>query len=135
MRTYRIAVIPGDGVGHEVVPEGVRVVEAAGARFGATFIWTTFDWSCRRYAATGRFMPDDGLEMLRAHDAIFLGAVGWPGVPDHVSLWGLLLPIRRQFEQYINLRPVRLLPGITSPLVGRGPGDIDCIIVRENCEG
>ncbi len=135
IRTYRIAVIPGDGVGHEVVPEGVRVVEAAGARFGATFIWTTFDWSCRRYAAMGRFMPDDGLEMLRAHDAIFLGAVGWPGVPDHVSLWGLLLPIRRQFEQYINLRPVRLLPGITSPLVGRGPGDIDCVIVRENCEG
>jgi len=134
-RAYRIAVIPGDGIGPEIVPEGVRVIEAAASRFGATFTWNTFDWSCRRYAQTGRFMPEDGLETLRQHDAIFLGAVGWPGVPDHVSLWGLLLPIRRQFEQYVNLRPVRLLSGITSPLAGRGAGEIDCVIVRENCEG
>jgi tartrate dehydrogenase/decarboxylase/D-malate dehydrogenase len=134
-RTYRVAVIPGDGIGAEVVPEGLRVIEAAGARFGASFTWNTFDWGCRRYVQTGRFMPENGLDLLREHDAIFLGAVGWPDVPDHVSLWGLLLPIRRQFEQYINLRPVRLLHGITSPLAGRRPGDIDCVIVRENCEG
>lgn len=132
---HRIAVIPGDGIGKEVVPEGMRVLDAAGRRFGFDFEWTTFDWSCERYARTGRMMPEDGLDQLRAFEAIFLGAVGFPGVPDHVSLWGLLIPIRRTFQQYINLRPVRLLKGVRSPLSGRGPGDIDMLIVRENNEG
>jgi tartrate dehydrogenase/decarboxylase/D-malate dehydrogenase len=132
---HRIAVIPGDGIGKEVVPEGIRVLEAAGKRFGFDFEWTTFDWSCERYAKTGAMMPDDGLEQLKKFEAIFLGAVGFPGVPDHVSLWGLLIPIRRGFQQYINLRPVRLLPGAKSPLAGRTSADIDMIIVRENNEG
>jgi tartrate dehydrogenase/decarboxylase/D-malate dehydrogenase len=132
---HRIAVIPGDGIGKEVVPEGIRVLEAAGRRFGFDFEWTTFDWSCERYAKTGSMMPDDGLEQLRRFEAIFLGAVGFPGVPDHVSLWGLLIPIRRGFQQYINLRPVRLLPGVRSPLAGRTAADIDMVIVRENNEG
>jgi tartrate dehydrogenase/decarboxylase/D-malate dehydrogenase len=132
---HRIAVIPGDGIGKEVVPEGIRVLEAAGRRFGFDFEWTTFDWSCERYAKTGSMMPDDGLEQLRRFEAIFLGAVGFPGVPDHVSLWGLLIPIRRGFQQYINLRPVRLLPGVRSPLAGRTSADIDMVIVRENNEG
>ncbi len=133
--THRIAVIPGDGIGKEVVPEGIRVLEAAAARFGIGFTWEAFDWSCETYKATGRMMPEDGLEQLGAFDAIFLGAVGFPGVPDHVSLWGLLIPIRRQFRQYINLRPVRLFEGVASPLAGRAPGDIDFLIVRENNEG
>ncbi len=135
MPTYRIAAIPGDGIGAEVVPEGMRVLEAAGRRFDFAFLWQEFPWGCRYYAETGRMMPADGLDQLAEHDAIFLGAVGWPGVPDHVSLWGLLIPIRRRFEQYINLRPVRLLPGIASPLAGRGPEDIDFVVVRENNEG
>lgn len=132
---HRIAVIPGDGIGREVVPEGQRVLEAAARRFGFDLAWTEFDWSCESYARTGRMMPEDGLERLRAFDAIFLGAVGFPGVPDHVSLWGLLIPIRRGFRQYVNLRPVRLLPGVRSPLAGRTPADIDMVIVRENNEG
>jgi len=132
---HRIAVIPGDGIGKEVVPEGMRVLDAAARRFGFELEWATFDWSCERYARTGSMMPDDGLDQLRPFEAIFLGAVGFPGVPDHVSLWGLLIPIRRGFEQYINLRPVRLLPGARSPLAGRSPGDIDMVIVRENNEG
>src|SRR5436309_7950539 len=131
---HRIAVIPGDGIGKEVVPEGIRVLEAAGRRFGLEFEWTIFDWSCEVYAKTGRMMPADGLDQLRRFDAIYLGAVGFPGVPDHVSLWGLLIPIRRAFRQYVNLRPVRLLPGAHSPLAGRGPADIDMLIVRENNE-
>jgi tartrate dehydrogenase/decarboxylase/D-malate dehydrogenase len=132
---HRIAVIPGDGIGREVVPEGQRVLEAAARRFGFELAWTELDWSCEVYARTGRMMPDDGLERLQAFDAIYLGAVGFPGVPDHVSLWGLLIPIRRTFRQYVNLRPVRLLPGVRSPLAGRGPKDIDMLIVRENNEG
>jgi len=132
---HAIAVIPGDGIGKEVVPEGKRVLDAAGRRFGFDFEWTTLDWSCERYAQTGRMMPQDGLDQLRRFEAIFLGAVGFPGVPDHVSLWGLLIPIRRGFRQYINLRPVRLLKGARSPLAGRGPADIDMLIVRENNEG
>ena len=135
MSRYRIAVIPGDGIGREVVPEGIRVLEAAGARFGIDWDWTEFDWGCERYAKTGRLMPEDGLDRLAGFDAIFLGAVGFPGVPDHISLWGLLIPIRRRFEQYVNLRPVRLLEGLPCPLAGRRPGDIDYLIVRENCEG
>ena len=135
METYRIAVIPGDGIGKEVVPEGMRVLEAAGTRFGFEFTWDEFPWNCETYAETGRMMPEDGLDQIRGHDAIFLGAVGFPGVPDHVSLWGLLIPIRRAMNQYINLRPVRLLAGVTSPLAGRTAEDIDFVVVRENVEG
>ena len=135
MPRYRIAVIPGDGIGKETVPEGVRVLDAVGGRFGLEFDWETFDWGCERYARTGTMMPEDGIETIRGHDAIFLGAVGFPGVPDHVSLWGLLIPIRRHFEQYVNLRPVRLLKGVESPLKGRTSKDIDFLVVRENNEG
>ncbi|NUA31981.1 tartrate dehydrogenase [Cupriavidus basilensis] len=132
---YKIAVIPGDGIGNEVVPEGIRVLEAASAKFGFKLEFTTFDWSCARYHAQGSMMPSDGIERLRDSDAIFLGAVGFPGVPDHVSLWNLLIPIRREFDQYVNLRPVRLLPGVPCPLANKKPGDIDFWIVRENTEG
>jgi tartrate dehydrogenase/decarboxylase / D-malate dehydrogenase len=132
---HHIAVIPGDGIGKEVIPEGIRVLEAAGRRFGFEFEWTHFDWSCEVYARTGRMMPADGLDQLKDFEAIYLGAIGFPGVPDHVSLWGLLIPIRRGFRQYVNLRPVRLLRGVKSPLVGRTPEDIDLVIVRENNEG
>ncbi len=132
---YRIAVIPGDGIGKEVVPEGMRVLEAAARRFDLSFVFDEFDYSCETYTRTGRMMPDDGLERIRHHDAIYLGAVGFPGVPDHISLWGLLIPIRREFRQYVNLRPVRLMPGVRSPLAGVAPGDIDYYVVRENNEG
>ncbi|MCY3621597.1 MAG: tartrate dehydrogenase [Gammaproteobacteria bacterium] len=135
MPRYRIAVVPGDGIGKETVPEGIRVLDAVGGRFGLEFDWETFDWGCERYARTGTMMPEDGIETIRGHDAIFLGAVGFPGVPDHVSLWGLLIPIRRHFEQYVNLRPVRLLKGVESPLKGRTSKDIDFLVVRENNEG
>lgn len=133
MARYKVAVIEGDGIGREVVPEGLRVLEAAGRRFDVTFSWQHFDWGCERYLQTGRLMPEDGIQQLSSFDAIYLGAVGFPGVPDHISLWGLLIPIRRAFQQYVNLRPVRLLKGIESPL-GR-PGAIDFCIVRENNEG
>lgn len=135
MKTYSIAVIPGDGIGKEVMPEGMRVLDAAATRFDFALRWDHFPWSCEEYAKTGRMMPEDGLERIRHHDAIYLGAVGFPGVPDHVSLWGLLIPIRKQFQQYANVRPVRLMRGIASPLAGRGPGDIDFYVVRENTEG
>ena len=135
MKRYRIAVIPGDGIGNEVVPEGIRVLEAAGRKFGIAFDWDRFPWSCEYYAKHGEMMPPDGLDRIRKHDAIFLGAVGFPGVPDHVSLWGLLIPIRRGFKQYANIRPVRLMPGVPSPLRDRKPGDIDFWVVRENNEG
>ena len=135
MAHYRIAVIPGDGIGKETVPQGIRVLEAVGAGCGIEFEWEHFDWGCERYARTGAMMPEDGLDAIRGHDAIFLGAVGFPGVPDHVSLWGLLIPIRRRFEQYVNLRPVRLLRGVESPLRGRTAADIDFWVVRENNEG
>ncbi|HYG90844.1 MAG TPA: tartrate dehydrogenase [Azospirillum sp.] len=135
MDRFRIAVIPGDGIGHEVVPEGIRVLEAVGAKFGIEFQWDHLDWSCERFHKTGRMMPEDGIDQISRHDAIFLGAVGFPGVPDHVSLWGLLIPLRRQFRQYVNLRPVRLFAGVPCPLAGRAPGDIDMMIVRENNEG
>jgi tartrate dehydrogenase/decarboxylase/D-malate dehydrogenase len=134
-RHYRIAAIPGDGIGHEVVPAGQAVLDAAARKHAFSLDWRPFDWSCERYARTGSMMPDDGLDQLRAFDAIFLGAVGYPGVPDHVSLWGLLLPIRRGFHQYVNLRPVRLLRGVQSPLRDREAGSIDMMIVRENTEG
>ncbi len=135
MAKYRVAVIPGDGIGKEVVPEGMQVLEAVGGKFGVEFQWDEFDWSCERYKSVGRMMPEDGLDQIRNHDAIYLGAVGFPGVPDHVSLWGLLIPIRRMFRQYVNLRPVRLFEGVASPLAGRAPGDIDFYVVRENVEG
>jgi tartrate dehydrogenase/decarboxylase / D-malate dehydrogenase len=135
MTRYRIAVIAGDGIGKEVMPEGLRALDAAANRFGFSLDYAHYDWSCETYKATGRMMPDDGLDRLRDHDAIFLGAVGYPGVPDHVSLWGLLIPIRQKFEQYVNLRPVRLLPGIASPLRDKQRGDIDFWVVRENSEG
>src|SRR5579862_7294279 len=134
-KTYRVAVIAGDGIGREVVPEGIAVIETAARRYGFALQWSEFDWSCETYAKTGRMMPVDGIEQLRLFDAVFLGAVGYPGVPDHVSLWGLLIPLRRGFQQYINLRPVRLLAGVDSPLTGRAPGDIDFYVVRENNEG
>jgi tartrate dehydrogenase/decarboxylase/D-malate dehydrogenase len=135
LKSYKIAVIEGDGIGREVVPEGIRVLEAAARRFDISLSWQHFNWSCQTYLSTGRMMPEDGLTQLRPFDAIFLGAVGYPGVPDHASLWGLLIPIRRAFKQYVNLRPIRLLEGITSPLSGRKAGEIDFCIVRENNEG
>jgi tartrate dehydrogenase/decarboxylase/D-malate dehydrogenase len=134
-KTYEIATIAGDGIGKEVVPEGMRVLEAAGRRFGFALKWREFDWSCERFTKTGSMMPADGLDQLRSSQAIFLGAVGFPGVPDHVSLWGLLIPIRRGFKQYVNLRPIRLLAGVDTPLKDRRPGEIDFYVVRENNEG
>ncbi len=133
--TYRVAVIPGDGIGREVVPAAQEVLEAAGERFGFRCDWTVFGWSCELYARTGSMTGEGAVSDLAGFDAIFLGAIGYPGVPDHVSLWGLLIPIRRQFRQYVNLRPVRLLPGVRTPLADRGPADIDFLIVRENNEG
>ena len=136
MRTLHIAVIPGDGVGQEVIPEGLRVLRRAGEVTDRFRIETTeYPWSCEYYLETGRMMPEDGLTQLADSDAIYLGAVGFPGVPDHVSLWGLLLPIRQGFDQYVNLRPVELLEGIPGPLRDRGPGDIDILCIRENTEG
>jgi tartrate dehydrogenase/decarboxylase/D-malate dehydrogenase len=136
MTTHRIAVIPGDGIGKEVVPEGLRALEAAAGRFGISFEWREFDWSCDHYLRHGRMMPEDWYETLSPFDAIFFGAVGWPAtVPDHVSLWGSLIPFRRRFDQYVNLRPCRLMPGIPTPLANRKPGDIDFVVVRENTEG
>ncbi|SEH01590.1 tartrate dehydrogenase/decarboxylase / D-malate dehydrogenase [Nonomuraea solani] len=129
--THDLAVIPGDGIGLEVTPAALEVAQAAGRRHGFGFRFTEYDWSCERYRREGAMMPPDGLERLRGHDAIFLGAVGAPGVADHVSLWGLLIPIRRAFRQYVNLRPVRLFEGIDSPV----RADIDLVVVRENTEG
>lgn len=135
MHSYKIAVIEGDGIGREVVPQGLAALEAVGRRSEIRFTWTHFEWSCERYLKTGRMMPEDGLDQLRGFHAIYLGAVGYPGVPDHVSLWGLLIPIRRAFQQYVNLRPVRLMRGVESPLKNFPPRGIDLCIVRENNEG
>jgi len=135
MAAHRIAVIAGDGIGKEVMPEAIRVAEAAGRKYGFSCDWTEFPWDCSSYDRLGYVMPKDGIERLSEFDAIFLGAVGWPGVPDHVSLWDMLIPIRRQFDQYANLRPVRLLEGMTGPLRDRGPEDINFLVVRENVEG
>jgi tartrate dehydrogenase/decarboxylase / D-malate dehydrogenase len=133
----RIAVIAGDGIGKEVMPEGLRVLEAAGARHGLAFRFDEFDFaSCDYYLKHGQMMPDDWKEQVGGHHAIYFGAVGWPAtVPDHVSLWGSLIKFRREFDQYVSLRPARLMPGVRSPLAGRGPGDIDFFVVRENTEG
>ena len=136
MKTHRIAVIPGDGIGKEVVPEGLRVLETVASRFGIALEFAHFDWSCDYYARTGRMMPEDWFETLSSFEAVFYGAVGWPAtVPDHVSLWGSLIQFRRRFDQYVNLRPCRLMPGIASPLASAKPGDIDFVVVRENTEG
>jgi len=132
---YRIALIPGDGIGLEVVPEGVRVLQELARLHKFEIQFTEFPYSCEYYLKHGVMMPEDGIERLRPFNAILLGAVGAPQVADHVSLWGLLIPIRRAFDQYVNLRPVRLLPGIRSPLAGRTGKDIDFVIIRENTEG
>jgi tartrate dehydrogenase/decarboxylase/D-malate dehydrogenase len=136
-KTYRIAVIPGDGIGREVMPEGLRVLDAAARRFGLSFDFQHIEWaSCDYYEKTGQMMPDDWKAQLAGADALLFGAVGWPDtVPDHISLWGSLLKFRREFDQYINLRPARLFDGVRSPLAGRKAGDIDMMIVRENTEG
>ncbi len=136
-RSYRVAVIPGDGIGKETVPEGVRVLEAAAKRHNFELKQDWFDFAaCDYYAKHGRMMPEDWKDQIGSHDAIFFGAVGWPAtVPDHISLWGSLILFRREFDQYVNLRPVRLMPGVPSPLAGRKPGDIDFWVVRENTEG
>jgi tartrate dehydrogenase/decarboxylase / D-malate dehydrogenase len=136
MKTYRIAVIPGDGIGKEVMPEGVRALDAASRRFGFTLRLEHLDWNSDRLAKTGQWMPENWKEVVGDHDAIYFGATGWPAlVPDHVSLWGSLIKFRRDFDQYVNLRPVKLMPGIPCPLAGREPGDIDYYVVRENTEG
>jgi len=133
MNTYKIATIPGDGIGKEVIPKSLRVLDIIAAKCGFQIKYKNFDYSCEYFKKYGKMMPEDGLDRLRDSDSIFLGAVGYPGVPDHVSLWGLLIPIRRNFQQYVNLRPVRLLKGIESPL--KNPGVIDFYIVREYNEG
>ncbi|MEO8839644.1 MAG: tartrate dehydrogenase [Herbaspirillum sp.] len=137
MKPHKVALIAGDGIGMEVLPEGVRVVKAAAAKFDIPLQFETFDWAnCDYYAQHGQMMPDNWFEQLRSFDAIYFGAVGWPQtVPDHVSLWGSLLQFRREFDEYINLRPVRLMPGVPCPLAGKKPGDIDFYVVRENTEG
>jgi tartrate dehydrogenase/decarboxylase / D-malate dehydrogenase len=130
---YRIALIPGDGIGQEVLPPACAVLDAVGARHGLEFAYDEFDWSCERYVAEGAMVPPGGLDRIRHHDSILLGAVGWPGVPDHVSLWGLLIPIRRQFRQYVNRRPITILDGVPGPLADAQ--DVDFVVVRENVEG
>src|ERR1700761_8797094 len=129
-RTFRIAVIPGDGIGKEVVPEGLRVLEAVGR-----FAFESFPWGCEYYLETGQMMDPQGLELLQPFDAIYFGAVGWPGVPDHVSLWGLRLAICQNFDQWANVRPVRFLPGVRSPLRKADDTELDWVVVRENSEG
>jgi tartrate dehydrogenase/decarboxylase/D-malate dehydrogenase len=135
MTTHKIALIPGDGIGTEVLPPATAVLDAIGARHGVAFEYDELDWSCKRYLDEGAMMPQDGLDRIRRHDAILLGAVGWPGVPDHVSLWGLLIPIRRTFRQYVNLRPIKVLDGVPSPVRGAEAGKVDFVVVRENVEG
>jgi len=133
---FKIAVIAGDGIGKEVMPEGQRVLDAAAGKYDFSLEYDELPWSCDHYVKHGCMMPEDGLQRIRHHDAIYLGAVGLPSlVPDHISLWGLLIKIRREFDQYANIRPVRLMPGVASPLANRKVGDIDFIIVRENSEG
>jgi len=135
MRRHSIAVIPGDGIGREVTPAALEVLEAAGRAHGFGLEPTEYPWGCDYFVENGRMMPPEALDQLRDSDAIFLGAVGRPDVPDHISLWGLLIPIRRTFRQYVNLRPIRLWPGVPSPLRDVTPADVDMVIVRENNEG
>jgi tartrate dehydrogenase/decarboxylase/D-malate dehydrogenase len=136
-KTHKIAVIPGDGIGQEVMPEALRVLQATSQRFGIELQLTPIEWaSCDYYLAHGAMMPDDWKAQLQTQEAILFGAVGWPAkVPDHISLWGSLLKFRREFDQYINLRPVRLFDGVPCPLAHRKPGEIDYLVVRENTEG
>lgn len=137
MKTHKIAVIAGDGIGKEVMPEGLRALEVTARRFGIGLEFTSFAWAdCDYYARHGQMMPNDWRQQLDSFEAIYFGAVGWPDtVPDHISLWGSLLKFRREFDQYVNLRPVRLMPGVPCPLAGKKPGDIDFYVVRENTEG
>jgi tartrate dehydrogenase/decarboxylase / D-malate dehydrogenase len=136
-KTFKIAAIPGDGIGKEVLPEGVRVLEAAARKHGLALQFEFFEWaSCDYYLAHDKMMPDNWFDQLKGFDALYFGAVGWPDkVPDHISLWGSLLKFRRDFDQYVNIRPVRLFPGVPCPLAGKQPGDIDFVVVRENTEG
>ena len=131
----RIAVIAGDGIGREVIPAGMAAIEAAARGTDLALSFTEFEWGCEYYARHGRMMDEDGLDQLGRFDAIYLGAVGAPTVPDHIAVWQLILPLRQRFDQYVNLRPMRLLPGLTSPLANRGAADIDMVCVRENSEG
>lgn len=136
MKNYKIAVIAGDGIGPEVIKEGVRVLECVSRLDGGfTFEFTHFPWGCEYYLKTGKMMPNDAIETLKGFDAIYLGAVGYPGVPDHISLWDLLLKIRHEFDEYVNVRPVKLLAGAPCPLKGVKAGDIDMVVIRENSEG
>ncbi len=136
MATHRIAVIAGDGIGKEVMPEGLRVLDAVARRHGISLRVDEFDWSCDNYDRHGWWMPPDWRARIEGHDAIYFGATGWPArVPDHKSLWDSLIQMRRGFDQYVNLRPVRLMPGVPCPLAGRKEGDIDYWVVRENTEG
>ncbi len=132
---HRIAVIAGDGIGKEVIPCGIAALEAVARGTGLSLSFTELPWGCEYYLKHRRMMDEDGFERLAKFDAIYLGAIGWPGVPDDVSVWELLLPLRQRFEQYVNLRPMRLLPGLSSPLANRGTADIDMVCVRENTEG
>lgn len=134
-RTYTIAALPGDGIGAEVLPPAMELVDQAAALENVQIRWESHDWSCERWAETGAMMPDDALDVLAEKDAIFLGAVGAPGVPDHVSLWGMLIPIRRRFRQYVNLRPIRLFPGVQGPVRDELVEGMDLVVVRENNEG
>jgi len=135
MNSFRIAVIAGDGIGREVIPAGLCAIEAAARGANVTLSFSEFPWGCDFYKKHGRMMDPDGFDRLAAFDAIYLGAICAPGVPDHVSVWELILPLRQRFDQYVNLRPMRLLPGLTSPLANRKPSDIDMVCVRENSEG
>jgi tartrate dehydrogenase/decarboxylase/D-malate dehydrogenase len=135
VRTFRIAVIAGDGIGREVIPDGMAALEASTRGTDVSLEFTEFSWGCDFYARHGRMMDEDAIEQLARFDAIYLGAIGSPEVPDHISLWDLILPIRQRFDQYISLRPMRLLPGLTSPLANRTAADIDIVCVRENTEG
>jgi tartrate dehydrogenase/decarboxylase / D-malate dehydrogenase len=135
MKRYRIAVIPGDGIGQEVLPPGLSVLSAAAESAGFALSTVEFPWGCALYERTGRLLEPDGLDRLADFDAIYFGAVGSPSVPDHVTIWELILPIRQKFDQYVNLRPMRLLPGVSCPLAGRGPSDVEWVCVRENSEG
>jgi len=136
MGKHRIAVIPGDGIGKEVMPEGVRVLDAAARKFDIDLHFDHFDWSCDYYDKIGAWMPKDWKDQIGSHECLYFGASGWPDrVPDHVSLWDSLIKFRRDFDQYVNMRPARLMPGIRSPLADRKPGDIDMFIIRENTEG
>lgn len=135
MRTYRIAAIPGDGIGSEVIEAGIEALNACAARDGFGIAFDHFDWGSARYKKTGAFMPADGLDQIRKHDAILFGSAGAPDVPDHITLWGLRLAICQPFDQYANVRPTRILPGITSPLRNVAGPELDWVIVRENSEG